>query len=33
MLKKPIERIGGMVLSSLADHVYTCNKIKLNYVC
>jgi len=25
MLKKPIERIGRMVLSPLADRVYTCN--------
>jgi len=30
-LKKPIERIGRMVLSPLADHVYICNKIKLGY--
>jgi len=30
MLKKPIERIGTMVLSPLADCVYICNKIKLN---
>ena len=33
MLKKPIERIGRLVLSLLADRVYICNKIKLNYVC
>jgi len=25
MLKKPIERIGRLVLSPLADHVYICN--------
>ena len=33
MLKKPIERIGRMVLLLLADCVYICNKIKLNYTC
>ena len=33
ILKKPIERIGRMVLSPLADHVYICNNIKLNYAC
>jgi len=32
-LKKPIERIGRMVLSPLADREYICNKIKLNYAC
>ena len=31
MLKKPIQRIGRIVLSPLADAVYICNKIKLNY--
>jgi len=31
--KKPIERIGRMVLSPLADRVYICNKIKLDYPC
>jgi len=33
VLKKSIERIGRMVLSPLADRVYICNKIKLNYTC
>ena len=33
MLKKPIKRIGRMVLSPLPDLVYICNKIKLNYAC
>jgi len=33
MLKKTIQRIGRMVLSLLADRVYICNKIKLNYKC
>jgi len=30
-LKKPIERIGRMVLSPLADRLYICNKINLDY--
>jgi len=33
ILKKPMERVGRMVLSLLADRVYICNSIKLNYVC
>jgi len=33
MLKKPMERIGRMVLTSLTDRIYICNKIKLNYAC
>jgi len=32
-LKKPIERIGRMVLSPLADRVYICNEIKVDYLC
>ena len=32
-LKKPIARRGRMVLSLLADRVYICNKIKLDYPC
>jgi len=31
MLKKPIDKVGRLVLSPLADRVYICNKIKLNY--
>jgi len=33
MLNKPIERIGRIVLSPLADRVYICDKIKINYRC
>jgi len=32
-LRKRIERIGRLTISPVADHVYICNKIKVDYAC